>query len=242
MKSSLILKIDDLIWLKQSTNVYNRFDLFIDLINQAKEERKETIKRGIKISLEPGQVEVSIINLVARWHLNRKTVINFLNGLEKRNLICRVSNKLTTIIKLNCLTEVTDKNKNFRSTNDEKNYQTDSCVSDSTDYLTEVQSPLGKYKLEITEQDRKMCQQVFQMFIDTFPKFSRPDDYNEDVERFIYSIFIIQMKGEWSLLEKYFNSLKSDPLINISLSNSTDNEQCSFKRVFSSHWQEILGV
>ena len=50
------------------------------------------------------------------------------------------------------------------------------------------------------------------------------------------------MKGKWSLLEKYFNSLKSDPLINISLSNSTDNEQCSFKMVFSSHWQEILGV
>lgn len=116
MKSSLILKIDDMIWLKQSTNVYNRFDLFIDLINQAKEERKETIKRGIKIYLEPGQVEVSIINLVARWHLNRKTVISFLNGLEKRNLICRVSNKLTTIIKLNCLTEVTDKNKNYCST------------------------------------------------------------------------------------------------------------------------------
>ena len=109
-----------MIWLKQSTNVYNRFDLFIDLINQAKEERKETIKRGIKIYLEPGQVEVSIINLVARWHLNRKTVISFLNGLEKRNLICRVSNKLTTIIKLNCLTEVTDKNKNYCSTNDEK--------------------------------------------------------------------------------------------------------------------------
>lgn len=89
---------------------------------------------------------------------------------------CRVSNKLTTIIKLNCLFEVTDKNKNFCSTNDEKNYQTDSCVSDSADYLTEVQSPLGKYKLEITEQNRRMCQQVFQMFIDTFPRFSRPDD------------------------------------------------------------------
>ena len=81
MKSSLILKIDDLIWLKQSTNVYNRFDLFIDLINQAKEERKETIKRGIKIYLEPGQVEVSIINLVARWHLNRKTVTGLRNGI-----------------------------------------------------------------------------------------------------------------------------------------------------------------
>lgn len=121
MKSSIILNIDDLIWLKHSTNVYNRFDLFLDLINQAKEERKETIKRGIKISLEPGQVEVSLINLVARWHLNRKTVISFLNELEKRNLICRVSNKLTTIIKLNCLIEVTDKNKIFCPTNDEKN-------------------------------------------------------------------------------------------------------------------------
>lgn len=242
MKSSLVLKIDDLIWLKQSTNVYNRFDLFIDLINQAKEERKETIKRGIKISLEPGQVEVSIINLVARWHLNRKTVISFLNELEKRNLICRVSNKLTTIIKLNCLIEVTDENRNFCSTNDEKKCQTDCCISDSADYLTEIQSSVRRNGLEITEQNRRICQQVFQIFIDTFPMFDRPDDYDEEAERFIYSIFIIQMKGEWSLLEKYFNSLKSDPLINISLSNSTDNEQCSFKKVFSSHWQEILGV
>lgn len=242
MKSSIILNIDDLIWLKHSTNVYNRFDLFLDLINQAKEERKETIKRGIKISLEPGQVEVSLINLVARWHLNRKTVISFLNELEKRNLICRVSNKLTTIIKLNCLIEVTDKNKIFCPTNDEKKCQTDSCVSDSADYLTEIQSPVRKNRLEITEQNRRICRQVFQMFIDTFPRFDRPDDYDEEAERFIYSIFIIQMKGEWSLLEKYFNSLKSDPLINISLSNSTSNEQCSFKRFFSSHWQEILGV
>lgn len=242
MKSSIILNIDDLIWLKHSTNVYNRFDLFLDLINQAKEERKETIKRGIKISLEPGQVEVSLINLVARWHLNRKTVISFLNELEKRNLICRVSNKLTTIIKLNCLIEVTDKNKIFCPTNDEKKCQTDSCVSDSADYLTEIQSPVRKNRLEITEQNRRICRQVFQMFIDTFPRFDRPDDYDEEAERFIYSIFIIQMKGEWSLLEKYFNSLKSDPLINISLSNSTSNEQCSFKKVFSSHWQEILGI
>lgn len=216
--------------------------MFLDLINQAKEERKETIKRGIKISLEPGQVEVSLINLVARWHLNRKTVISFLNELEKRNLICRVSNKLTTIIKLNCLIEVTDKNKIFCPTNDEKKCQTDSCVSDSADYLTEIQSPVRKNRLEITEQNRRICRQVFQMFIDTFPRFDRPDDYDEEAERFIYSIFIIQMKGEWSLLEKYFNSLKSDPLINISLSNSTSNEQCSFKKVFSSHWQEILGI
>lgn len=242
MKSSLILNINDLMWLKHSTNVYNRFELFLDLINQVKEERKETIKRGIKISLEPGQVEVSIINLVSRWQLNRKTIISFLNELEKRNLISRVSNKLTTIIKLNCLIDITDKNKISCSTNDEKKYQTDSCASDPADYLTEVQSKAGKNNLEITEQNRKICQQVYQMFIDTFPMFDRPNDYDEDVERFIYSIFIIQMKGEWSLLQKYFNSLKSDPLIKISLSNSTDNEQCSFKKVFSSHWQEILGV
>lgn len=242
MKSSLILNIDDLNWLKHSTNVYNRFDLFLDLINQAKEERKQTIKRGIKINIEPGQIEVSIINLVTRWKLNRKTIISFLNELEKRNLISRVSNKLTTIIRLNCLVDVTDKSKIYCSTNDKNKYQTDSCVSDSADYQTEIQSPAGKSKLEITEQNRRICQQVFQMFIDTFPRFDRPDDYNEDVERFIYSIFIIQMKGEWSLLMKYFNSLKSDPLINISLSSSTDNEQSTFKKVFSSHWQEILGV
>lgn len=107
--SSQLITIDMelLAYLSEASTVCNRLFAFHNLLQQAVKEPTDITKRGIVIHLEPGQLEASILALSNKWKWHRKTITSFLDELERRGYIKRMSNKLSTIIEVTCLRQST---------------------------------------------------------------------------------------------------------------------------------------
>ena len=66
-------------------------------------EQTEIEKRSIKTILMPGQVEAPLLKLSEAWQCDRKTVRSILDRLEAMEMICRHSDRYTTIVDMVCL-------------------------------------------------------------------------------------------------------------------------------------------
>lgn len=77
---------------------FNRPMCWIDLILLAQTEPKELAIRGIKVSVERGQIATSVRELCCRWSLSAPTVMKRLNELANEGSIIVDKSNVVTII------------------------------------------------------------------------------------------------------------------------------------------------
>ena len=102
-KVLIALSPEALEFLCGTTNGVSNCRLFVDLLNAMHIETGTTEKRGITITLQPGQVELAMSAFEERWGIKRKQARGFVDRLAQLNLVRRNSNKLTTIIDIICV-------------------------------------------------------------------------------------------------------------------------------------------
>lgn len=78
-----------------------RFDkthAWIDLLMMANTQKRTLVKRGIRVTVQPGDVAVSIRDLAEKWMWNERTVMSFLTFLEaQRKIVIRKSNVISVL-------------------------------------------------------------------------------------------------------------------------------------------------
>ena len=79
---------------------FSKMAAWIDLLLLATHKPQTIFIRGVEINLQPGELAWSITSLAKRWKWNKRTVIKVLNMLEKRKMIHRKSDNVTTIISI----------------------------------------------------------------------------------------------------------------------------------------------
>lgn len=241
-KQPITIDMELLAYLSDSSTVCNRLFAFHDLLQQAVKEPTVITKRGIDIHLKPGQLEASILMLSNKWHWHRKTITVFLDELEKRGYIKRISNKLSTIIEVTCLNQCTTETKTECSTEIAGQSTPNLIAHCSTDFRNLPSVVHQTPPMQLTDQERQSCREVYDLFIETFPKLDKPDIYSDAIEKDIYYVFCLGMRGDKDLLKKYFSIISADPFKNGTMADKsgTSPYKESFGHLFSSNWQFVL--
>lgn len=86
---------DNEFWLSER---FNKALAWIDLLLLANHKAATIFLRGIELHIERGQTCWSILSLSKRWKWNERTVVNFLNMLQKRGMIQYKTSNVSTII------------------------------------------------------------------------------------------------------------------------------------------------
>ena len=199
-------------------------------------------KRGIDIHLQPGQLEASILTLSNKWKWHRKTVTGFLDELEKRGYIKRMSNKLSTIIEVTCLNQCTTETKTVCPTKTSGQCTPELVAQYSTDFRNLPNVAHQSPPLQLADEERQTCRQVYDLFIETFPKLDKPPCYSDQIEKDIYYVFCLGMRGDFTLLKKYFDIISADPFKNGTMADMSGASPYkeSFNHLFSTNWQLVL--
>lgn len=231
-----------LAYLSDTSSMCNRLFAFHDLLQQAVRETTVINKRGIDIHLKPGQLEASILALSNKWKWHRKTITSFLDELERRGYIKRMSNKLSTIIEVTCLNLHTTETGTDYPTEVAKTYTPEPVVSCSTNFHTLPSVVHQTPPMQLPNDVRQLCRQVYDLFIDTFPLLDKPASYNANIEKDIYYVFCLGMKADFVLLKKYFSIISADPFKNGTMADKSGMSPFkeTFNHLFSSNWQIIL--
>ncbi len=79
---------------------FTKSQAWIDLLLLANHKPATVFIRGIEIDLLPGQLCYSQLTLANRWRWNFKTVVTFLQQLQKRKMVETKTNNVTTIISI----------------------------------------------------------------------------------------------------------------------------------------------
>lgn len=79
---------------------FTKAQAWVDLLLLANHRPNTMFVRGVEIQIETGQLARSQITLAKRWKWNRRTVKQFLNMLEKRQMIHTRLSNITTIISI----------------------------------------------------------------------------------------------------------------------------------------------
>lgn len=240
--TSITLDMDLLAYLSDTTTMCNRIYAFHDLLQLAVKEPSVITKRGIDIHLEPGQLEASILMLSNKWKWHRKTITSFLDELEKRGYIKRISNRLSTIIEITCLSQHTTEPKT-----DYPSKKSGQCTSETaapcpTDFMSLPSVVHQAPPIQLTDEVRQMCMKVYNLFIETFPLLDKPAPYNANIEKDIYYVFCLGMHADLDLLKKYFSIITADPFKNGTMADKSGVSPYkeSFSHLFSSNWQSVL--
>lgn len=240
--TSITLDMDLLAYLSDTTTMCNRIYAFHDLLQLAVKEPSVITKRGIDIHLEPGQLEASILMLSNKWKWHRKTITSFLDELEKRGYIKRISNRLSTIIEITCLSQHTTEPKT-----DYPSKKSGQCTSETaapcpTDFMSLPSVVHQAPPMQLTDEVRQMCMKVYNLFIETFPLLDKPAPYNANIEKDIYYVFCLGMHADLDLLKKYFSIISADPFKNGTMADKSGVSPYkeSFSHLFSSNWQSVL--
>jgi len=230
----LIMDSRLLLYLANNAQVYTRLHAFIYLLENAVEEPTEIMKRGISVRLAPGQLEASIIELSTKWGWHRRTVSSFLDELESSGYIKRVSSNVSTVIEITCWNQCTTE-------------PVIECISEfPTNYTADYRMLPGVAHqdppMQLPEELRLTCRRVYDLFIETFPLLDKPEAYSENIEKDIYYVFILGMKGNWDCLKQYFGLINADPMKNGTIARETDISSCkeSFGQLFSANWQLVF--
>jgi len=222
------IDIDFLRYLNNTHQVNNRLQAFIYLLENAVKEPTEIIKRGIPIQLSIGQLEASILELSTKWKWHRKTVSSFLDELESRGYIRRISTNVSTVIEITCLNECTTES---------DNRITPELLNPYTILFQQLPSILhNDPPMELPDEIWENCIKAFDLFKESLPLLHAPQIYNDEVEKDIYHAFILGMKGDFNLLKKLFDIIQADPLKNGCIPDC----KTSFRELFSPHWQYFL--
>lgn len=238
----IILDMELLSYLSDTSSLCNRLFAFHDLLQQAVKEPTIINKRGIDIHLTPGQQEASILTLSNKWKWHRKTVTSFLDELERRGYIKRMSNKLSTIIEITCLSQHTTEQETICLTKTTEECTPKSVVPCSTDYRNLPSVVHHAPPMQLTEEEQQLCRKVYDFFGETFPLLDKPAPYNANIEKDIYYVFCLGMKGDFDLLKKYFSIISSDPFKNGTMADKSGSSPFkeTFHHLFSTNWQIVL--
>lgn len=231
-----------LAYLSEPTTMCNRLFAFHDLLQQAVDKPTIINKRGIDIQLEPGQLEASILTLSNKWKWHRKTITSFLDELERRGYIRRMSNKLSTIIEITCLNQRTTETKRNCSTKTLEACASERVVPCPTDFRNLPSVVHQHPPMQLTDEVRQLCRQVFDLFAETFPLLDKPATYGADIEKDIYYVFCLGMHSDFDLLKKYFGIISADPFKNGTMADKSGASPFkeSFSHLFSSNWQLVF--
>ena len=80
-----------------------RFDkthAWIDLLMMANTQKRTLVKRGIRVTVQPGDVVISSRDLAERWMWSRNTVFSFLQELELNHRITIRKSNVINVIKV----------------------------------------------------------------------------------------------------------------------------------------------
>lgn len=228
-----------LAYLSDTSSVCNRLSAFNDLVTNATSEPCVITKRGINIHLQPGQLEASILTLSNRWKWHRKTITTFLDELEKRGYLRRVSNKVSTIVEMTCLSRCATAAAPSYTTAPPVQCTSQPPVQCPTDFLQLPSVAHQDPPLQLTTQVRQACRQVYDLFSQTFPLLDKPATYDANIEKDIYYVFFLGMRGDLNRLKQYFDIINADPFKNgtIADSSGTSPYKQSFSQLFSTNWQ-----
>lgn len=228
-----------LAYLSDASSVCNRLMAFNDLLASATTEPCVITKRGIDIHLQPGQLEASILTLSNRWKWHRKTITTFLDELEKRGYLRRVSNKVSTIIEMTCLNRCATEVAPLCTSTVPTQCTSQPLVQCPTDFLQLPSVSHQDPPLQLTPEVRQTCRQVYDLFSQTFPLLDKPAPYDANIEKDIYYVFFLGMRGDLDRLKQYFDIINADPFKNgtIADSSGTSPYKQSFSQLFSTNWQ-----
>lgn len=228
------IDIEFLKYLNNSHQTNNRLEAFIYLLDNAVKEPTEIIKRGIRVHLSIGQLEASILELSNKWKWHRKTVSSFLDELESRGYIRKISTNISTVIEVTCL---------HQYAKESDNNITPELLNPYTTLFQQLPSILHQDPpMELPDEIRKDCIRAYELFIETLPLLDTSQSYNDKIEKDIYYAFILGMKGDFSLLKRLFDIIQADPLKNgiLSVKGSMLDCKTSFRELFSPYWQYLL--
>lgn len=99
----LNLTADAVEFLSGQTNGTSNFALFHYLLTRMATQTSVVSRRGVQVSLPPGQAEVAMSDLEAIFGIKRKQATNLFNKMEQLNLIRRHSDTLTTLCDFVCV-------------------------------------------------------------------------------------------------------------------------------------------
>ncbi len=239
--SSQLITIDMelLAYLSEASTVCNRLFAFHNLLQQAVKEPTDITKRGIVIHLEPGQLEASILALSNKWKWHRKTITSFLDELERRGYIKRMSNKLSTIIEMTCLRQSTTEPETDCTAQTPVICAPKFAASCTSDFQNLPNVAHQAPPMQLTNEVRQLCRKAYDLFIEMLPLLDKPAPYNANIEKDIYYVFCLGMHADFDLLKKYFDIIRTDPFKNGTLPGMSPNKE-SFSHLFSTNWQLVL--
>ena len=240
--TSIIMDMELLAYLSDSSTMCNRLFAFHDLLQLSVDKPTVITKRGIDIHLESGQLEASILTLSNKWKWHRKTITSFLDELERRGYIKRISNRLSTIIEMTCLKQGTTELVTECPINKAEQCTSETAVLYPTDFLSLPCVAHQAPPMQLPDEVRQSCMEVYHLFIETFPLLDKPAPYDANIEKDIYYVFHLGMHGDFNLLKKYFSIISADPFKNGMMADKSGVSPYkeSFSHLFSSNWQFVL--
>ena len=174
--SSQLITIDMelLAYLSEASTVCNRLFAFHNLLQQAVKEPTDITKRGIVIHLEPGQLEASILALSNKWKWHRKTITSFLDELERRGYIKRMSNKLSTIIEVTCLRQSTTEPETDCTAQTPVICAPKFAASCTSDFQNLPNVAHQAPPMQLTNEVRQLGRKAYDLFIEMLPLLDKP--------------------------------------------------------------------
>lgn len=212
-KQQILVRTDLLTYLNNGSAVCSRIHAFNWLLQHAVKEPTEISKCGIRLCLNAGQLEASIVELSTKWKWHRRTVSSFLDELEKQEYIRRLSTNVSTVIELTCL--------NRCATEPITDCTAESSVVYTADYKLLPSVVHQDPPMQLPDDLRRLCKQVYDLFIETFPLLDKPGPYDDNIEKDIYYVFILGMRGDFDRLKQYFDRINADPMKNGTVAKET---------------------
>lgn len=246
----MTIGLDLLEFLKERSAKTTKEDALCYLISQVVQEPITVIKNGYSFTLQPGQVMAPLLQLAKEWNWDRKSVRRFLGGLEQLGYIRKFQYQYGTILEFSGLSARTPdiavpSGPLVKQTSTPVVDELFSIISDGLmkNSGLEFQSVLYEDPpLQLDEETRNLCREVYDKFISNFPLLPKPAPYDQRIEKDIYYVFILGMNGNFGTLQRYFDIIRNDPFRNGAMAQLSPNSGYteSFQSLFSCKWQIAL--
>lgn len=227
-----------------------RITAFLDLVARRVQVQTEVSLNNHPFVLQPGQAMASLVELSELWKWDRKKVRRFIERLEELGYICTTNAMYGTVFEFPFLhgTPSTSNGSPTQTSPDGSPEPTPKGTA-RLDVLPETNSVArsipdiryGADPLVIDSRTKSLCHQVYDLFRSRLPRLERPP-YNQRTEKAIYSVFVLGMKADMSVMEHFLSLVARDPYMNGEIAEMTgcSNDRESFTSLFSCRWQEIL--
>lgn len=102
-KVEMAMGVEAWYFLHGSTDGVCNLTFFLSLLSKMTVTEVQNSKRGLKYSVQPGQVDSSMLVLAKEWNIGRKAVFRLLEDFSERGLINVDSNPMTSILDMVCV-------------------------------------------------------------------------------------------------------------------------------------------